>query len=230
MPVTTAANGDTIYLIEVGSAPAVADTRNTVGGRPILAAGQSWPACDCGERMVFFFQVDVPADIPVFGGDHLLVFQCPKHNDACFPPLDPRLPEQFWDRPPGDQLRFWRILLHRGSVPATEPDTYLEPRPLILRQAEERIDRLGRGRAGFKLGGVPAWAQDPEHYTCQCGADLAQVCQIPEDFGFDKRPDQPSQPDTFNSRQYGLFLGNEVYIVACPEHCHPAAAWPILQN
>jgi hypothetical protein len=57
-----------------------------------------------------------------------------------------------------------------------------------------------------------------------------QALSGPEDFGFDKRPGQPVQPDTFNSAQYGLFLGNEVYIVACPEHCRPAAAWPIPQN
>lgn len=29
---------------------------------------------------------------------------------------------------------------------------------------------------------------------------------------------------------HGLFLGNEVHIVACPERCNPAAAWPIAQN
>ena len=219
-----------VYLIEIGSEPADAGVRNTAGGWPVLDVGLPWPACDCGERMVLLFQVDVPSALPVFGGDHLLVFQCPKHNDANYPPSGDQLPERFWDAPPGGQLRFWQILLHRGDVVAPEPDPYLQPRPLTLHQAEEQLSESGRGRAGFKLGGVPSWAQDPEHYLCQCGADMAQLCQVPEDFGFAKRPDQPMQPDTSNSDKYGLFLGNEVYIVACPEHCHPAAAWPILQN
>ncbi|MEV6608712.1 hypothetical protein [Kutzneria sp. NPDC051319] len=221
---------DTIYLVEVGSEQAGEGERNTVGGWPVLDAGRAWPVCDCGERMVLFFQVDVPADIAVFGGDHLLVFQCPKHNDACFPPSSRRLPEGFWDAPPDNDMRFWQILLHKGNTRAAEADAYLQPHRLILTRAEERIDEHGRGRPGFKLGGVPAWAQDPEHYICRCGAALAQVCQVPEDFGFDKRPERPSQPYTFHDDQYGLFLGNEVYIVACPEHCDPAAAWPIAQN
>ncbi|HEY0494861.1 MAG TPA: hypothetical protein VGD48_03895 [Kutzneria sp.] len=220
----------TVYLIDIGSEPADADARNTVGGWPVLDAGLPWPACDCGARMVLLFQLDVPTELPVFGEDHLLVFQCPKHNDANCPPSGDQLPARFWDTPPAGQLRFWQILLHRGSVSSTEPDPYLQPRPLTLRSAEEQLSESGRGRAGFKLDGVPSWAQDPEHYRCQCGAAMTQLCQVPEDFGFDKRPDQPVQPDTFNSDQYGLFLGNEVYIVACPEHCHPAAAWPILQN
>jgi hypothetical protein len=152
-----------IYLIEIGSEPA--GMRSTVGGRPVLDVGQSWPACDCGEQMVLFFQVDVPADIPAFGGDHLLVFQCPEHNDACFPPKAEQLPGLFWDVPPDDQPRFWSILLHRGNVTAAQPDPYLQPRPLMLRRAEERLDEHGGGRAGFKLGGVPAWAQDPERHS-----------------------------------------------------------------
>lgn len=224
------------YLIEVGSEPAGPDARNTVGGRPVLDVGLSWPSCDCGERMVLFFQVDVPADLPVFGGDHLLMFQCRKHNDANYPAKDPQLPDRFWDAPPGGQLRFWQIFVHRGSTPAAEPDPYLQPRPLILRRVEERVDEHGDGVAGFKLGGVPRWVQEPEHYICRCGADMVQLCQVPADFAFAKRPGQPDQPsephrpDTFTNDEYILFLGNRVYIVACPEHCHPAAAWPALQG
>lgn len=29
---------------------------------------------------------------------------------------------------------------------------------------------------------------------------------------------------------YNLFLGNEVYLPACPDHCDPAAVWPVNQN
>jgi hypothetical protein len=220
------------YLVEVGTEPADPGARDTVGGWPVLPDGELWPRCDCGEAMVCFLHLDVPADVPAFGGDHLAVFQCPHHNDACMPPSDGRLPQRFWDAPPDEQRLFWRITLtHQGTTSATRSsDDYLQVRPLTLHRIDEQVDEYGRGRAGFKIGGTPSWAQSPEHYTCPCGAELAMVCQVPENFGFERQPGRPSQPDTFDDDQYGLFLGNEIYVVACPEHCHPAAAWPILQN
>jgi hypothetical protein len=123
---------DQTYVIEIDSAPAGTDDRNTIGGRPLLDADQAWPSCRCDTPMVLFFQVDVPTDVPVFGGDHLLVFQCPNHNDACFPPSSELLPERFWDRPPPpNDAPFWRIVIHRGvagkpvvSVPGTVHDDH----------------------------------------------------------------------------------------------------------
>jgi hypothetical protein len=61
---------------------------------------------------------------------------------------------------------------------------------------------LGPGRWPWSLGqneatGIqalvcplnrPGRGPPPEHYICRCGAALAQVCQVPEGFGFDKRP------------------------------------------
>lgn len=209
----------------------MAGTRNTIGGWPILEVDQPWPSCDCGERMVFYFQVDIPPEVATFGGDHVMVFQCPVHNEACFPPDSEQLPVRFWDHPPAPNKEvFWRILLHRTGTPAADPDPYLQPRRLTLRQTSDEVDEFGRGVPVFKVSGVPSWAQKPEHYRCPCGADLAFVCQIPENFGFDIIPGQPEQPDTFDSTQYGLFLGNEVYILACSAHCDPAAAWPVNQN
>ncbi|MFJ7213506.1 hypothetical protein [Amycolatopsis sp. NPDC098790] len=236
-----------MYLIENLRDEAGAGSRNTIGGHPVLPAGESWPLCYCGERMVLFFQLDIPADIPAFGGDHLLVFQCPTHNDAaCLKEMQEQLPERYWEAPqiwqhPG---AFWRILLHRDETgPADDVEPHLRPYQLALlpdaetltiwRPAEVSDDAFGEhgiGRQEFKVGGAPSWAQDPESYQCACGARLTFLCQIPENFGFEKRPDQPEQPDTFNSDQYGLFLGNEVYVLACPARCHPAAAWPVNQN
>ncbi|MFC0543128.1 hypothetical protein [Kutzneria chonburiensis] len=219
-------------MIEIGSETAGPDARNTVGGRPVLDTGLPWPACDCGQRMVLFFQLDVPADVEAFGDDHLLVFQCPKHNDANDPLSGEQLPPRFWDTPPEGQLRFWQVLLHRGSVVAAEPEPHLQPRPLTLSRVEEQ----GDSNWGFKLGGEPCWYQDAEHCVCQCGADMVVLCQVPSNFGFPKRPgrpDQPPEPDrpaTFIDDEYVLFLGNRVYIAACPAHCDPGAAWPILQN
>lgn len=228
--------------------------RNTIGGWPVLPAQEPWPLCFCGERMVLFFQFDIPSDIAAFGGDHVLVFQCPAHNDAVVTEgaLE-RLPERFWDNPPPLYTApgaFWRIMLHRDdTVPAVNADPYLLPRVLNIQPTTEHVtlwhpdegladegdtdqafaDR-GVGRREFKIGGVPSWAQERESYTCCCGAELVYVCQVPEDTGFDKQPHQPEQLDTFNSNKYGLFLGNENYILACPAHCHPAAAWPVNQN
>ncbi|MFE9173320.1 hypothetical protein ACFYNZ_28290 [Streptomyces kebangsaanensis] len=75
------------YAIEVGTEPLARPTRNSVGGRPFLDEDQEWPECFCGERMVLFFQLDVPPDLEFFGGDHLLVFHCRAHNDASDPQL-----------------------------------------------------------------------------------------------------------------------------------------------
>ena len=49
--------------------------------------------------------------------------------------------------------------------------------------------------------------------------------QVPENFGSDIWPMRDRGSD-----QAQLFLGNEVYIFACPARCHPEALWPALQN
>ena len=224
MPATgNGSPGDVTYSIETGPGVVEAGARNTIGGWPVLPDAVPWPVCHCGERMVLFLQIDVPPDIPSFGSDHLLVFQCPAHNDACFATSE-QLPPRFFDG------TFWRILLHRSGAPAADPDPYLQPRNLVLHRRTDGIDADGRGIAGFKVSGTPSWAQAPERYTCQCGTELAFVCQIPVDHGFEALPGQPERPDGFSSTEYGLFLGNEVYVLACPANCYPAAAWPVNQN
>jgi hypothetical protein len=166
--------------------------------------------------MTFFFQVDVPGDVPRFGGDHVLVFQCRTHADACLPPAAGRLPERYWDEPPPPNgPPFWRVLLHHHGGEAhadAEPD--LVPHPLALRRIADSDAR------GWKLGGVPSWAQDPERYECACGTELAFLGQVPENHAF----------PTLAGGRARLFLGNEVYLLACPAHCHPAAVWPVNQN
>ncbi len=243
-----------MYLVREGSGPVERGARDTVGGWPILPAGEPWPVCFCGERMILFFQADIPADVAVFGGEHLLVFQCPVHNEAVSADdMSGELPERFWDEPPRryhGEGAFWRIMLHRDDTdPAVEVEPYLQPRVLEVGRATERItvwslgDALlddrdpdevfaarGDGVDEFKIGGVPCWAQERESFTCPCGAELRFVCQLPENTGFDKQPHQPEQNFTFGPGEYGLFLGNMVYIFACPARCHPAAAWPVNQN
>jgi hypothetical protein len=218
------------YQNEPADEEPVIPARNSIGGHPFLV-GPDWPRCHCDRRMILFFQLDVPTDLPAFGGDHLLVFQCPQHNDACFPPSGNRLPERYWDRPPPPNTEpFWRILLGPGGDAHADADPYLRPRSLALHRTTEVVDEYGNGQRAFKLGGIPSWAQDPERYTCACGAELAFLCQVPEDFAFDTLPGQEEQPGWYRSANYALFLGNEVYILACPAHCDPAAAWPVTQN
>ncbi|SBT51115.1 hypothetical protein [Micromonospora auratinigra] len=219
-----------MYRIEITSTPAVAGDRNTVGGWPLLDADQPWPVCECGSRMALFFQLDVPADIPTFGGEHLLAFQCPRHNDACLPTAE-RLPPRYWEQPPApNELAFWRVLLQRAGVPADTADPYLQPLRLSLAAAEERHGKGSAGVWAFKVGGRPVWSQEAEHYRCACGSDLAFLLQVPENFGFPKRPEAAEQVDTFNGNEYGMFLGNDVYLLACPARCDPAAVWPVNQN
>jgi hypothetical protein len=215
-----------IHMIETLPEPPVAGDRNTIGGWPLLAAGETWPACFCGKPMVFFFQVDLPN----FGGDHLLVFQCPEHDDVTTAPNP--LPERYWDEVTDEyDGPYWRFLLRpAGGTPAGEADPHVEPHRLAVHPAEEEVSEHGRGRQGFKLGGVPSWAQYPEMYTCSCGTDMVFVCQVPENFGFDMWPMRDKDAHGTSDNQALLFLGNEVYIQACPARCHPEAAWPAIQN
>jgi hypothetical protein len=212
-----------VHLIEITSTPAVAGDRNTAGGRPILAEGQDWPVCGCGQRMVLFFQLDIPADVPVFGGEHLLAFQCPAHNDACFSPDARQLPPRYWQQPPPpNELAFWRFLRQRDGVAVATDDPFLRPLRLNVRR--------GKGGRAVKVGGRPSWQQGPESYRCACGADLAFLAHVPENFAFPKRPEAPEQLDSFSADDYGLFLGNDVYLLACPASCDPAAVWPVNQH
>ncbi|GGK21503.1 hypothetical protein GCM10011583_61870 [Streptomyces camponoticapitis] len=208
------------HAIEVGTGPLDKPARNSVGGWPFLDEAQEWPLCFCGERMALFFQLDIPLDVEHFGGDHLLVFHCRTHNDASDPKTaDGRLVPRFWDAPQPPYPRpFWRVLLQRhAALPAAESEPSLSGLPLTLRSFVDTPGPYGIGAQTFKVGGTPSWAQEPEHYTCACGADLVYVCQVPEGMEFDDESD-------------GLFLGNEIYLLACPSHCDPAAVWPVNQN
>ncbi|WP_202485527.1 hypothetical protein [Streptomyces sp. SID4985] len=221
------------YAIEVGTEPLAGPARNSVGGWPFLDEGQEWPECFCGERMALFFQLDIPLGLEPFGGDHLLVFHCRAHNDASDPQLaDGRLVPRYWDAPqPPFPAPFWRVLLQRhATLPTAEPEPSLRALPLTLRPFADDPDARGLGAQEFKVGGTPSWAQYPEFYRCACGADLVYLCQVPEGMEFAVHPGLPEQPYSVGADTYGLFLGNENYLLACPAHCDPAAVWPVNQN
>ncbi|WP_240123369.1 hypothetical protein [Streptomyces sp. MUM 136J] len=222
------------YVLEVGTEPLDRPARNSVGGWPFLDEGQEWPECFCGERMSLFFQLDLPDDLGPFGGDHLLVFHCRAHNDASNPELsdEGRLVPRYWDAPqPPHPRPFWRVLLQRDAAqPAAQPEPAVRALPLTLRPFTDAPVRRGRGARMFKVGGRPSWAQSPESYRCACGAELVYMCQVPEHMEFVTHSGQPEQPYGVGTDMYNLFLGNEVYLLACPAHCDPAAVWPVNQN
>jgi hypothetical protein len=208
-----------------------------VGGRPILAAGQGWPACrQCGARQVLFFQVDFDGKVPegTRAGEHLLAFMCPKHNDIPMllkgAKLGDSLPDRHWERhaghydlilnPPGTEEKAWERephLVHQGMKFVEHEDPREKDGNLVVVDA-------------FKLGGRPRWLQDEELYRCFCGADLQFLVMVPENYGFVKEESAPEQPDGFSEEHYGLFLGNQTYIFACENRCNPRSVWPIVQK
>nr|WP_157233909.1 hypothetical protein [Kibdelosporangium phytohabitans] len=175
--------------------------------------------------MVLFFQFDIPADIPVFGGNHLLAFQCRHHDDVPFVESGPQLPDAFWDGPtnPGYPGPFWRLMLHRDETgPVGDTEKTFSARVLTLSAGSDG-SADGDYWPLFKVGGEPDWVQSPESPRCPCGADMVFVCQVPESYGFSDEH-EPYADD------YMIFLGNAVYVLACPVRCHPAAVWPVPQN
>ncbi|MEU8762700.1 hypothetical protein [Streptomyces sp. NPDC048659] len=220
------------YAIEVADAPLDRPRRDSIGGWPFLDEGEEWPTCFCDDRMVLFFQLDLPHDVEHFGGDHLLVFHCRQHNDATDPPTsDGRLAPAFWNAPqPPYPGPFWRVLLQRRPTPLAQREPSLHPVPLTLRPFADESNERGLGSQSFKVGGTPSWAQHPESYQCACGTELVYLCQVPEDMDFTTAPGAPEQPYSSSIDGYQLFLGNEVYLLACPARCDPAAIWPVNQN
>lgn len=212
--------------------------RNSIGGYPILNENQDWFECGiCGARQIVFLQFDIAEEfnLPFASGSHLSVFMCPHHNDAPISYFGSRtLPNDYWKN--GE---FYRLILNPPNIKERLLD--LEPhllyQSLNFEEVEESIsaedfevENYEIGSSGLKVGGVPFWIQEPEVYNCFCGAQMKFVCQIPEDFGFDKSPEAESHPDSFSADSYYLFLGNEVYIFACADQCNPLAVIAVAQN
>ncbi|MFI7298849.1 hypothetical protein [Streptomyces sp. NPDC050121] len=218
------------YRVETGTEPLDRPARNSLGGWPYFDDDQEWPRCFCDERMALFFQLDLPDDIEFFGGEHLSVFHCAHHNDASDPvTADGRLVPRFWEAPqPPFPGSFWRVLLQRDpGVPEAEPEPAVRALTLTLRPF---VDAHGPFDVHFKVGGTAAWAQWPERYWCACGTEMAFLCQVPEYQEFGVHPGAPVQPYSIRDDAYLLFLGNKVYLLACPARCDPAAVFPVNQH
>ena len=115
-----------------------------------------------------------------------------------------------------------------------EPDDRVSPRKIEFARRTESIENLDLGyEIGVecaKVGGVPGWAQDPEHYTCGCGAPMEYFAMLPECFEFPTVSGAPVQPNGTGDDHYLLFLGNANYFMACSKQCSPFSVVTCMQN
>jgi hypothetical protein len=173
---------------------------------------------------------------PFKAGSRLQIFACRQHDDIAGTIYSDygrftaasgsqRLPENYWDISDGHYLI--RLLPPDAAVVAGRAESRLALRNLQQAPAQ---DSISQPRTSFKLFGHPSWAQDPEEHVCCCGAGMKLLMQVPANFGFDMVPGSPEQPSSFSHSHYALFLGNELYLLACTAQCHPLALWPVLQN
>ncbi len=189
--------------------------------------------------MALFLQLDIQEefDIPFQTGSHLLVFMCPTHNDIPDTPVHyghTVLSEQFWNEDGG---HFALILVPPDtSSTICNSDPFIASKQLVFHAEDEEVtfnqsDDFSCGSNDFKIGGVPGWINYAVNDAwCPCGGKMSFVCQIPDGFGFEQTDNAPEQPDSFSSTEYCLFLGNQVYILACEKQCHPNALVAVCDN
>jgi len=208
----------------------------TIGGSPELPVGSEWPRCRlCDAELVAFIDLRLPAirNAPFQDGSRLQVFACREHDDiagtiysdySTFSALsrNSALPANYWDISDGHYLlRLLPASLHTQTAKA---EVRLA-RKCLLAESIPTDDA-----DEFKLFGEPYWLQDPETHVCACGAPMRLLLQLPEGYGFDMAPGAPAQPNSFSQEQYCLFLGNQLYLLACVKQCNPLALWPVIQN
>lgn len=227
-----------MFCFELTLVPAkIQDDRAFVGGTPPLPVDSAWPTCRmCGDDLVHFIDIELPTDSSPFkAGSRLQVFACREHDDIAgtiysdYRRFDSagksrRLPEDYWDITDGHYLL--RLL-----PPGAPVVTRCVERRLLLqnlrrtRKEDSEADPL----PAFKLLGHPSWAQDPEDHVCCCGSPMRLLLQMPDGSGFEMASGAPEQPNSFSQSEYCLFLGNELYVLACTRQCHILALWPVLQ-
>jgi hypothetical protein len=207
-----------------------------IGGTPELPVDTEWPRCRlCDDRMVAFFEIRIPKlqGVPFQAGSRLQAFACRQHDDIAGPiyadyaqfttaSQSPKLPPNYWDITDGHYLL--RLIPPAATTHAPDHEERLVRNWIVAQQlSDEAAD-------GFKLFGEPYWLHDPETHVCACGAPMKLLLQMPGNYGFDMSDAAPQQPNSFSRTQYCLFLGNQLYLLACVNECHPLALWPVLQN
>jgi hypothetical protein len=222
---------------ELVPTPDGSDPRSFIGGSPPLPVGTEWPRCRlCNDEMVHYFDVELPEESEPFqAGSRLQVFACREHDDIAgtsYSDADrfqaasalEQLPDKYWEINDGHYLI--RLLPPGAPTAAAGEESRIGQQYLLI---EPRTDTDSEPLELFKLLGIPNWAQDPEEHTCSCGAPMQMLVQLPDSTGFDKLADAPEQPSSYSHEHYTLFLGNELFLLACTRQCHPLALWPVLQ-
>lgn len=214
------------------------DPRGFIGGVPSLPTDSVWPSCRmCGEHLVHFIDLEVPDGVPPFKArSRLQIFACRQHDDIAgtiysnYKSFDSvarskRLPDRYWEISDGHYLL--RLLPPNAIVKCGSVETRLTLQNLQpTRRDDSEVEPLGT----LKFFGHPSWAQDPEEHLCCCGEPMRLLLQIPDGAGFAMAARAPQQPNSFSPSQYCLFLGNELYLLACTAQFHPLALWPVLQH
>ena len=182
------------------------------------------PTCRlCGQKQLLFLQFSVPAEleIPIAVGSQLAIFMCPEHNEIPSFESWSNLEDDYWNGGEGGWAAF---LAPPGEVRTESGPKLLEPANLTFEEQPENPSYK------ITVGGEPEWVQEPEQFVCSCGTRMAFICQISASYKFQKLPTAPEQPDSSYGDGYVLFLGNEVFIFACPRQCHTRAIWVTVQN
>lgn len=197
--------------------------RNSIGGYPFVPDGYGWPICPyTNKKMVLFLQLDLPNEMG-FGDDrHLSIFMSPEINEIPsfnFIPPGENLSEEFWAK---REKHFKAYIFNGKGTTFEEPDQYLEYQYVSVVESGSDND--------IKLGGIPDWLQDPEVPIGPKGEEFKLVLQVPENYGFPRKSDAKEQPDSFSSKEYCLFLGNQIYVFASIEIEHSEAVWIVVQG
>ncbi len=132
------------------------------------------------------------------------------------------LPDEYWNITDGHYLL--RLLPPTTETIQAKQESRLVPRFLAAITAENDSED------GFKLFGQPYWLQDAEQHQCACGAPMQLLLQIPDGQGFTMAEGADEQPNSFSRTEFCIFLGNQLYLLACTKQCDPHALWPVLQN
>ena len=208
--------------------------KNSDAPRDSIASG-AWvrhdmeaPKCiTCGAAQQLFLQFDIDEKFGLSfeGGSHVVLFMCPDCNEI--PSFDSyengKLPDQFWSKTEGH--------FFVANFKAKTSTKFMQLDSLLRSYALEFEDDSAKSKLEeIRIGGEPNWLQTPENFTCQCGAEMKFIAQISENYRFPKLASAPPQPDSFSEDDYCLFLGNEVYIFGCVEHCDDRAVWIAVQN
>jgi hypothetical protein len=225
----------TAYRLDAGS-DSGSKVCGRIGGTPKLPASSEWPRCRmCNAQLIAFLEIVLPAcaSSQFAPGSRLQVFACRQHDDIAGPVYSDHsafsaasrsrtLPPEYWNITDGHYLL--RLLPPSEKTIESGRESRLLPQSVAATATDDDTED------GFKLFGEPYWLQDAEPHECSCGAPMRLLLQIPEGYGFRMADGAEEQPNSFSHTEYGIFLGNQLYLLGCTKQCHPLALWPVLQS